>query len=107
MKINAGALDRRIEIMAPDRVQDELGQLVDTYEPMATVWGQRLEMRTQDAARAGGKDTFATSRYLIRYIDGLRTSQRISVGGVLHDIVAIDQPDRRATLILTVTEVTR
>lgn len=123
MKIDGGKLDRKIELLAAGEttalggapatdafgqvVTDEFGQGIATYEAVATVWGQRLEMRTQDAARAGGRETFAATRYLIRWRANIATTMRARVDGKLYDILAIDEPDRRATLILTLEEVTR
>jgi SPP1 family predicted phage head-tail adaptor len=118
VKINAGKLDRRLEILSRSSVgtspalqdalgqlQDGLGQVLDTWTPTASTYAQRLELRTQDAARAGSRDTFAVSRFLIRYRRDLTTSARVRVDGILYDIRAIDEPDRRETMVLTVEEV--
>ena len=104
MRINAGALDRRITILAQTVTESPMGQRVPGYAPIAATYAQRLEMRTQDAARAGGRDTFAVARYLMRYRCDLTTDHRIDIEGTVYDILAIEQPDRRATLILTVEE---
>jgi SPP1 family predicted phage head-tail adaptor len=105
VKIEAGKLDRRLELLDVTKTKSTVGQVMKDFAPIATVYGQRLELRTQDAARAGQRDTYSTSRYLIRYRTGLSTSMRVRVDGVLYDIKAIDQPDRRATMVLTVEEV--
>lgn len=106
MKIDAGKLDRELEILAATETKDEMKQRVTTFTSLATIWGQRLEMRTQDSARAGGRETFAVARYLIRYRANLTTAMRVRIEGILYDILSIEQPDRRATLILTLEEVT-
>lgn len=118
MKIDAGKLDRRLEILtrsspgtgpaAQDslgQLQDTVGQVQDVWTPSATIYAQRLELRTSDAARAGTRDTFAVSRFVIRY-RAIDTTARVRVDGKLYDILAIDEPPpRRSVLILTVEEV--
>jgi SPP1 family predicted phage head-tail adaptor len=117
VKIDAGKLDRRLEILTRSsqgtgpsvqdslgQLQDTVGQVQDTWTSAGTTYGQRLELRTSDAARAGSRDTFAVSRFLIRY-RAIDTTARVRVDGKLYDILSIDEPDRRETLVLTVEEV--
>lgn len=106
MKIDAGKLDRELELLAVTVTKDEMKQRVTSFTSLATVWGQRLEMRTQDSARAGGRETFAVARYLIRYRANLTTAMRVRIEGILYDILAIEPQGRRAGLILTLEEVT-
>ncbi len=120
MRIASGKLDRRLELLAAGPtttigggaqdafgqiVPDAFGQAIATYATVATIYAQRLEMRTQDAARAGGRETFAMARFLIRWRANIGTTMRIRVDGLLYDIIGIEEPDRRATLILTVEQV--
>lgn len=107
MKIESGKLDRTLELLTSAKVADEYGQEIDTYEIVATIHAQRLEMRTQDAARAGGRETFSMARYLIRWRAGLTTNMRVRTDGKLYDVMAIDEPDRRVTMVITLEEVTR
>lgn len=117
MKIAAGKLVWRMSILArgsgdasePYRdafgqVQDGLGQIVETWTPAGSTYAQRLELRTSDAARGGGRDTFAVARFLIRYRNDITTRHRVEVEGVLFDILSIE-PDRRESMVLTVEEV--
>lgn len=108
MKIDAGKLDRKLELITLTTVTDDLGQEKSTETVSASVWAQRLDMRTQDAARAGGKETFTFARYLIRWRT-IDTSQRVRIDGKTYDIVAMDEPpgSRRSAIILTLEERTR
>lgn len=120
--IDAGKLDRSLTLLTAGgaktldgTVRDELGQIVRdelgqphaTYAPLATIRAQRLDIRTQDAARAGGRETFALARFLIRWRANLSTDMRAQVDGRLYDIKAVDELDRRRSIILTCEEVTR
>ena len=107
MKIESGKLDRTLELLANKTVADEFGQEISAFEKVATIYAQRIEMRTQDAARAGGRETFAMARYLIRWRAGLTTDMRVRTDGKLYDVMSIDEPDRRTTMTIMLEEVTR
>lgn len=107
MKIESGKLDHKLDILTPVTVRDEYGEEISTFTKVATIYAQRLEMRTQDAARAGGRETFAMARFLIRWRRDLDTGARILVDNKTYDVIGIDEPDRRTTMVLTVEEVTR
>lgn len=107
MKIESGKLDRTLELLTNTVGTDAFGQQIGTFATLATIYAQRLEMRTQDAARAGGRETYSVARFLIRWRANLSTGMRIRCDGKLYDIIDIDEPDRRASLIITLEEVTR
>lgn len=107
MKIESGKLDRTLELQGNVTTTDDYGQEIETFGKVATLYAQRLELRTQDAARAGGRDTFTMARFLIRWRENITTGMRIRTDGKLYDIVAIDEPDRRTTMVLTLEEATR
>lgn len=105
MKIDGGKLDRRIELLSVSKGKSTVGQVTKDFAPVATVYGERMELRTADAARAGQRDAFALAKFKIRYRTGVTTAMRIRVDNRTYDIVAVDEPDRRSVLILTVQEV--
>lgn len=107
MKIESGKLDRTLELLTNTVGTDEFGQKIETFATLATIFAQRLEMRTQDAARAGARETYSIARYLIRWRADLTTGMRIRTDEKLYDVIDIDEPDRRASLIITLEEVTR
>ena len=107
MKIESGKLDRELELLASTITKDEFKQETETFAKVATSYGQRLEMRTQDAARAGGRETFAMARYLVRWRAGLKAGMQVRTDGKLYNVIAVDEPDRRTTMIITLEEVTR
>lgn len=106
MKIESGKLDRILELLNLTKVADDYGQEIETFTKVATIYAEALEIRTQDAARAGGRETFTMARFKVRWRSGLVTGLRIRTNGKLYEIVAVDEPDRRATMIITLEEVT-
>ncbi len=107
MKIESGKLDRTLELLNLTKVADDYGQEIETFTKVATIYAQRLEMRTQDAARAGGRETFSMARFLIRWRAGLKTGMRVRTDGKLYEIIALDEPDRRTTMTITLEEITQ
>jgi SPP1 family predicted phage head-tail adaptor len=107
VKIDAGALDRRLTIRKEFTATDDYGQTTKTFADVTTVWAERLELRTVDTARAGARDSYTTARFLIRYRVDVTTDCRIVVDGVVYDVVAVDPQGRRESMILTGEEAKR
>ena len=102
MKIEAGKLDRKLQILSVTTTSNAAGQPSYTTTIMATVWAQSLEIRNVDVARMGGIVGSTTARYLIRWRDDITLAHRVRVDGADYVIRSIDRPDRRISLILTV-----
>ncbi|WP_294196524.1 phage head closure protein [uncultured Sphingomonas sp.] len=105
MKIDAGKLDRKLEIMTATVTKNTFGEKVTSWTVSATTWAQRLEIRSADSARAALHQTIVTARVLLRYRTGLEAGQRVRLDGTDYIVTAIDEPDRRATLILMLESV--
>ncbi len=106
MKIASGKLDRKLTLYRATSTRQPGGQIIKAWTLIATVYAQRLEMRTVDSARAGQRDTYSMGRYLIRYRSDITTADRLVEDGTTYDILAKDEPDRRTTMVLTVEEAT-
>lgn len=112
MKIDAGALDRQLLIEAATKTRDAAGQTVETWSTLATIRGQRLALRQNQKAEARptavdkgpGIALVATARYLVRWRSDLQIGMRVTVDGSIMFIDAIEQPDRRQTVILTISQ---
>ena len=105
VRVDAGKLDRRLIVQSQTRTQDDFGQQTDVWSTLATTQAQRLELRTADVAGNAGRDVEVDAKFLIRYRAGLAVGQRAIVDGTTYVITSIDEPDRRATLVLTVASV--
>ncbi len=105
MRIDAGALDCRLMIQTAVTVTDGVGQEISSFTDLRQIWGERLELRVVDTARAGTRDTYTTARFLVRYRADITTSNRVVSDGITYDVVAVDPQGRRESIILTLEEV--
>lgn len=109
MIVKSGSLDRVILIEKPTKSRSAVAQEIDTWSALATIRGQRLDLRwTQQVElkpggenKGPGRSLVATARYLIRYRSDLTIGQRATVDGGTYTISAIEEQDRRQTIILT------
>ena len=59
--MDAGALDRRLTIRRATRTQNALGETVETWADVATVWASKVDKATAEAdARGSGEARAAT-----------------------------------------------
>ena len=102
MAIDAGKLDRTIQLLAKSTTRDAVGQARDTWTVVATTNAQRMNLTTADMTRGAGKETIPEGKYLIRYRAGVTNDMRVAVDGQTFAITSVDTPDRRQSLILIV-----
>jgi SPP1 family predicted phage head-tail adaptor len=99
--IDAGKLDRRVELLTKTTTRDAAGQPIDAWIVSATVPAQRLNLRSTDIRSSAGVETVPDAKYLIRWRAGVTTAMRATIDGITYSVVGVDEPDRRATLVLT------
>ena len=102
MPLNVGALNQRVTIQQPSTGVDVLGQRVETWSDLATVWAQAQPLRGREFFAAGQVHSEASVRFRLRYRSDVTSAMRVVWGGVNHAIVAdpIDVSGGRHTLEL-------
>lgn len=97
----AGALDRRITLRRATKAQDELGQEIETWADLATVWASRRRASARETLAASEVSAAITDVFEIRY-DGawsdLSPLDRVGFEGRDYDIVSVDEIGRREGL---------
>jgi SPP1 family predicted phage head-tail adaptor len=86
--IGAGDFDQRIVIEQPSSGVDVLGQRVETWSTLATVWAQAQPLRGREYFAAGQTQSEADVRFRIRYRTDVNSAMRVQWRSVPHAIVA-------------------
>ena len=86
--LNAGELDQRITVQSPSATVDALGQRVEAWANVATLWAKATPLRGREFFAAGAMQSEAVVRFTIRWRSGIDGTMRVLWRGVPHAIVA-------------------
>lgn len=100
--MNAGQMDQLVTLQAYGAGEDALGQPLQAWADVATVWAQAQPMRGRDYLAAAAINSEASVRFRVRYRDDVTSAMRVLWRGVAHAIVAppVDVNGGRHTLEL-------
>jgi SPP1 family predicted phage head-tail adaptor len=100
--LEPGALDQRVRLQQRSSAVDVLGQSVETWTDVATVWAQAQPLRGREFFAAGAMQSEATVRFRIRWRSDVDATYRVVWRDVPHAIVAppMDVDGRRDVLEL-------
>ena len=93
--MNIGPKRHRVEIQARAVSRDEYGGIAATWETVATVWGEVIELSGRELWQAAQVRPDLTSRVTIRYYEGLTPKHRLIVDGRTLNIESVINPDGR------------
>ena len=98
--LNSGDLDQRVTVQIPSSSVDALGQRVETWTDVCTVWAQATPLRGREWFAAGAMQSEAAVRFRLRYRTDVTGAMRLVWRSVPHAIVAepIDVDGGRHTL---------
>lgn len=85
----AGKLDRRVSIERFTSEQDELGQPVQAWTPLATVWAEVSPQAGREFVAAGAAQSELTTKIRIRYRPGLTSGDRVTHDGRVYNIASV------------------
>jgi len=86
--INAGSLNKRIELQVSSKVANGTGGFVTTWATLATVWAAIWPLSANDVQEAMKTSAQTTHRVRIRYRDNVKSSMRIKFGNRYFSIIA-------------------
>lgn len=100
--MKAGQLDQRVTIERFTSEQDEIGQSIETWAPLATTWAAVEPLNGREFFAAATTLAEVTTRIRVRYRPGITSVDRVNHEGKLHNILAIIDPrsgDRELVLM--------
>lgn len=103
--LNAGDLDQQITLQAPASTVDALGQRVESWSDVATVWARALPLRGREFFAAGQTQSEATVRFVLRYRSDIAANMRVLWRGLAHAVIGdpIDVGGQKVALELMCT----
>lgn len=93
--MRAGKLRHRIAIEAPTGAQNEFGEPVDTWAVHSAVWASKEDLTGREAFAAQQVNAAVSTRFGVRFIEGINARMRIVHDGTLYNIVSASDPDGR------------
>lgn len=90
--MQSGKLDQRVIIERRTIEQDELGGIIETWGPLATVWAAVEPLNGREYFAANAVQSETTTRIRLRYLADLNVVDRINHEGTLYDINSIINP---------------
>lgn len=86
--MRAGALNTRVTIQSRSTAQDEIGQPIDSWQAVATVWADVRPGTGLEAVRAGAPVSVVRSSIRIRRRSDVTNAMRVLVGSTVYEIEA-------------------
>ena len=96
-----GQMDTRITFERVTEALSSTGTPVETWAELRKTWAYREKQNTGDAEQyhADRQVAISTEVFIVRYFTGLTEKDRINFGGILYDILMIDDTiDRKRHL---------
>lgn len=104
--MQAGKLRHQVTIEAPTTTPNAFGERVETWAPFATVWASREDLAGREAFVAAQWRADVTTRFTLRFLDGVTAKMRVNDGGTLYNIASVSDPEGRGrTLVIIAARV--
>ncbi|MCJ8139511.1 head-tail adaptor protein [Falsirhodobacter halotolerans] len=103
--MRAGALDRRIQILRSDRVDDGYAEVETDWAPVGyPLWASRTDVSDGEKMQSQTKLSERMARFVVRSTSFTRTiasTDRLICEGLTFYILGVKELDRRASLEIT------
>ncbi|PRC93084.1 phage head closure protein [Solimicrobium silvestre] len=87
--MNSGQLNRRITIQAASTKQDALGQPIDGWSEVATVWAGITDINGREFIAAAAVQNTVQTKIIIRYRAGITPAMRVLHKDSIYNIEAV------------------
>jgi head-tail adaptor len=102
--MDAGALDRRIEIWRAAIVDDGFSQVLGEPALLRTMWASKRDVSDSERFSKGQAEAMLTTRFRVRWSADsadIRTSDRLRCEGRTYNVIGIKEIGRREGLEIT------
>lgn len=103
--MNIGRLDRVLEIHSPSLAQDAVGQMVETFALLATVWAAKMDIRPRERLAAQQVLATETTTFRIRHRSDVTAQCRLVCEGQTYKVEGLAEVGRREGLDITATAI--
>ena len=101
---NVGDLSRRIDILRASTAKDAVGQKIETFTVLTTVWANYTPVSDGEKVCANEVYASLSARFIIRYstsVASVNAKDRIGFDGRVFDIIGVKETERRRWLEIT------
>lgn len=103
--MQAGRLRNKVKLQALADVQDELGQPVQTWADVATVWADIRTMGGIESIKANASTSIIKASIRVRYRTDINAGMRVLHGSTAYDIKAVLPDEGRKQYVDLVCEI--
>lgn len=92
--MQAGDLDRKIDILTLDTHKNTLGEMGKSLSPFATgVWAKKQDISGKEEVESERETAFGRTDFTIRYRSDLKETMVLQCEGVTYDILNVREGD--------------
>ena len=96
-------MDRRVAIQSRTLTRNDYGEQVETWATLATVWGEKQDLRGREFFAARQVSADVTTRFRLRYRDDVTVLHQLVCDGVTYDINQVSEIGRQSGLEILAT----
>jgi SPP1 family predicted phage head-tail adaptor len=93
-------LNKRITIQQNGITQDEIGEPVNGWSDVATVWASIMDISGREYVAAAAAQNSVTTKIVIRHRAGIAPAMRVIHGADTYNIEAVLGQDNRTLLLM-------
>lgn len=102
--MNPGQFRYKVTLMKLVTTQDEIGNIIEEWQPIRTCWAAIKTVKGQEYFSAAAVQAERTYRFIVRYTPNINETMKINYNGRLFDIQSVlndDEEKRTLTIIAT------
>lgn len=103
--MRAGQLNRRIRIQSLTSTRDEIGQPINEWQDVATVWANIRHLSGTETIKADAPTSTLRASIRIRYRAGIDAGMRVLHGETVYNIAAVMPDEEGRKFVDLVAEV--